>query len=58
MMNEISETGQLLIKKFEFIFDGYMPHENIGCRIDSPGLRFAGPPSLRLRRKEGRENKK
>jgi len=26
-------------------------------RVDSLGLHFAGPPSLRLRRKEGRENK-
>jgi len=27
-------------------------------RIDSPGLRFAGPPSLRLWRKEGKEKKR
>jgi hypothetical protein len=26
--------------------------------IDSPGLRFAGPPSLRLRRKEGEMDKR
>jgi len=25
-------------------------------RVDSPGLRFAGPPSLRLWRKEGFSN--
>jgi hypothetical protein len=27
-------------------------------KTDSPGLRFAEPPSLRLRRKEGGEKKK
>ena len=31
---------------------------NSSRRIDSPGLRFAGPPSLRLRRKEGKEKRK
>ena len=27
-------------------------------RVDSPGLRFAGPPSLRLRRKVGKEKER